>query len=213
MRTRSTFRPVLVGLLSALPSPLAAQTVGVDLLYTETGYADVLESPFGVAVQAELPVGGPIHVRLALARSSEHQVVVRSTCTGLVPPDAECPDDVMDGRSRIDQGFVGIGVGAGASLPVRLQASVALVLTRLSSDFVGRSTGVNVGPIHPDGLTPGWSADAEARVPIRGRWSAAGGLRWTDTRIRDCGADAWFAFCDGGTWWSVSAGVRYAIRR
>lgn len=188
-------------------SPASAQSFGLYANGTSAGYDEVLEAPLGVAVRATVPLLPRVHLRLSAARAWEGHTRTRSTCTGLVDPDAPCPVDTFDGDSRLDVLSAGLQVRLGSLGPWTSSVFGGLDLTTVSSDFVGRETGVNIGPIDPEPRRRGWHAGLGVEYATAWPVDLSTELIFARPDIGTCGADAWFAFCRDATWVSLRVGA------
>lgn len=200
--------------LALAPAASGAQSVSASADWTSSGYQGVLEAPLGFAVGAVLPLTGPFRLRASHARSRESQHRIQPACTGLVAPDDPCPVDAFDGDTRLVRTAVGLDVRLprrGALVP---SVFAGLQWSDITSDFVGRATGVNIGPVDGQGL--GWHFGVAVEAELVGPVRFASSVRVIDSGVAACGADAWFPFCEGRPWLTADAGISIgwkAVRR
>ncbi|RMH16698.1 MAG: hypothetical protein D6701_08475 [Gemmatimonadetes bacterium] len=188
-------------LVLLVPASADAQRLSLGVERVATGYDDVLEGPLARSFMISLPVGPGLALRGGFLRGDEDHTVRMRTCVGLCPGDA--PLDTFDGSSRLEQWRVGLEYSLPGLVPARPRVFAGLVVSELSSEFVGRETGVRLGPIEPDGRVTGWEVGASVRPWSAGLFSLEVEGRLIDSRVSVCGADAWFAFCEGQGWWSL----------
>lgn len=181
------------------------QEVGIEYGVSHTGYENALEQPTGlgghldipILSKLELPVVEDIEFRFGLSKHTEHLTISRSRCTGLVKPGTDCSNDTFDGDSHITRYGAGLVIGF-KSLITRVRSEIyALgIFTNLDTDFIGRQSGKNIGPIAPTKNSKGLEFGGMVSYEITQFLDLYGRLAIQSPNIQTCGEDAWFAFCE-----------------
>lgn len=195
-------------LAAAVGGPVDGQSLGVEFLATKAGYDGVLDTPSGFLAYGELPLLPWAGVRVGFSGRSERHVRTGPTCTGLIPPDAECPVDTMDGRSRLRSLRLGVALSLPLPSPVVPELYGGVMWSRVTSTFIGRETGREIAPVTPDHGTAGFAFAAGVHAPVAGPFWASARAHVELPHFSTCGADAWFAFCEDRRLWSLSIGLR-----
>lgn len=186
-------------------SELIGQEVGFEYGVSHTGYENALEKPAGLGghldipifSKLELPVIEDIEFRFGISKHTEHLTIFRSRCTGLVGPGTNCSNDTFDGDSQITRYGAGFVIGFKPLMTrVRTEIYTLGISTNLDSDFIGRQSGKNIGPIAPTNNSLGIEIGGMIRYEFTQFLDLYGRLAIQNPNIQSCGEDAWFAFCE-----------------
>jgi len=201
-----------------IPLQVYSQEIGVEYGATRAGYDDALETPAGFGIQADiplvrdisLPIMRQIELRLGATRHTENLTITRSRCTGFSLPGTDCSLDTFDGDSDITRLGVGLvlvfeSVIAGIEPEIYLMGTS----TRINTEFIGRESGRNIGPVDPENPSPGLEYGVMLSYNITPFFGLYGRVSAQNTNFGSCGEDAWFAFCEDRMHYQFGLGVQF----
>lgn len=200
---------VLVLLLTVTTTiPLRGQEIGIEYGGTWARYKDALEHPRGFGGNLDLPLNPHLALRVGVRHHTETLTVRRSSCAGLVPPDADCSTDTFDGTSHLTS--YGLGLAYQFASPTsrfRPELYGLGVAVDVDADFVRRTSGIRIGPVTPDGLSPGIALGGQLNYAVTPLLTLSARTGVVLPRFGACGADDWFAFCENRPLPQGSVGV------
>lgn len=201
-----------------LPLRLSSQEIGVEYGATQAGYDDALETPTGFGVHGDIPlirnmsmpVIRQIELRLGASRHTENRTLRRSRCTGFIPPGTDCSPDTFDGDSDLTRLGVGLVVGFDPFI-VGIEPEIYLMgtSTSVNTEFIGRESRRNIGPIDPENPSPGLEFGLMLNYSVSPFFGLYGRFPAQDTNFGACGVDAWFAFCEDRQLYQVGLGAQF----
>ena len=201
-----------------IPLQVYSQEIGVEYGATRAGYDDALETPAGFGVHADIPLKRDmsmpilrqIELRLGASRHTENLTLRRSRCTGLIPPGTDCSPDTFDGDSDLTRLGVGLVVGFEPVIAgIEPEIYVMGTSTSINSEFIGRESGRNIGPVDPENPSTGLELGAMLSYNITPFFGLYGRVSAQNTNFGACGEDAWFAFCEDRMHYQFGLGAQF----
>lgn len=187
------------------PDPAASQSLGITAGLAGSEYRE-LASPLTLGVHAGIPLVGWLRARGDYRRYSDRQEWVRSTCQGLVPQDAACPDDTFRGDFTLHAVGIGLVLAAPIARGLGLEVGVQRSMTWADGVWRGRESGGALGRA-PDEREAGWSVLASASYALARRLAVTVGGRIDSPEIADCIVDGYSGFCDRHDLAALEVGV------
>lgn len=201
-----------------LPLQLSGQELGVEYGATRAGYDDALETPTGFGVHADIPlirdmsmpVIRQIEIRLGASRHTENRTLRRSRCTGFIPPGTDCSPETFDGDSDLTRLGVGLVVGFEPVIAgIEPEIYVMGTSTRINTEFIGRESGRNIGPIDPENPSAGLEFGVMLNYSVTPFFGLFGRFAAQNTNFGACAEDVWAPFCEDRTLYQVGFGAQF----
>jgi hypothetical protein len=196
----------LLSAVGPLVGALAAQSITVSVGRSASDYREY-DSPVVLGAGVTVPVSGWLGARADVRRHADDQRWLRSTCTGLIPPQSEvCRDDVFTSSYSLTS----IAAGPWISVPVasRLHLEGALMVARswFDGEWTGRDTGATIGRA-PRESHWGVAAVLGASWRVSPHVAATLLARRESPQVNRCVSDTYDPFCDGGAFRSLEIGL------
>lgn len=180
-------------------APIFAQSFGARLVQSWSGY-ELLERPFGGAIEITTPRRGPLSVRVSYLHRTDSRSGGFSCCPG----------------NELESDFTlqTLEVGPILTFPVRpavdMRVGAFVAWNRMDGEVREPRTNQKFGfLLLPESPGAGWAASLGSRwSPFSDRWYLVMEGRLEDARLGEaCGTDVWTPFCDSERFASLTVGL------
>ena len=193
------------------PTTATGQFVGLDFGGAISGYREL-----NGAVGGDFSIGIPIVAGLELTAHLGEMVAFkdwnRSSCIGFVPPDATCHQSLFEGTFSLFS--LGAGIQLHHDISPRTGAFFAVDFSnyRVSGTWRSHETGTGLGPM-PRDPGNGWGIQVGMDRKVWGNNGFRLSIRRDAPEFSNCGADAYFAFCERKAVYSIRIGLQRRVKR